>query len=161
MRTLLRASFVAALAGWLAIDLYMSCVYVAQGSTPLRLFQWDASNALGDAAYGGGWASAGLGLLLDYAVSLGWAAAAAVALRRSPLARAHPFAFGTLYGAVVMYLMVWAIVPLGRARHGAMTTQSFAIVLLGHVVFFGIPLVLTARRAMENERTLFGNTPAR
>jgi hypothetical protein len=48
----------------LAIDVYMSGVYQVHGISPLRLFQWDASNLLGKGAYAGGFGSAGIGLAL-------------------------------------------------------------------------------------------------
>ncbi|HEY5094206.1 MAG TPA: hypothetical protein VII69_03710 [Candidatus Eremiobacteraceae bacterium] len=104
----------------------MSGVYQVHGISPLRLFQWDASNLLGKDAYAGGFGSVGIGLALDLLVSLVWGAA---------------------FGVVVMIVMLWVLVPLGRATHGGMTISNFFTVLVGHTLFFGIPVALTARAA--------------
>lgn len=135
----------AAFAGWLAIDVYMSAVYVAFGSSPLRLFQWDASNALGPAAFNGGLASALLGLVLDFVVSLGWAVIAVYAMRRSERARRRPVLFGLLFGAIVMYVMIWILVPLGHAHQAARTPVNLLIVIAGHTLFFGVPVAAAVR----------------
>ena len=135
----------AAVAGWLAIDVYMAAVYLALGSTPLRLFQWDASNALGNAAYSGGWAAGTLGLVLDFIVSFAWAALAVYAMQRLRAVRDHPFAFGIVLGILVMCVMVYGLVPLGHARQAAFTLRSTLIMLVGHTLFFGAPVVLTVR----------------
>jgi len=140
-----KATIVSALVGWLAIDIYMSGVYLVHGNSPLRLFQWDASNLLGKDAYTGGFGSAEIGLVLDLLVSLAWAAACVFILARSAAARNHPVWFGSLFGAVVMVVMLWVLVPLGRATHGGMTLSTFLTVLVAHTLFFGIPLALTAR----------------
>src|SRR5471032_2913592 len=139
--TYVKAAILSALVGWLAIDVYMSGVYQVHGISPLRLFQWDASNLLGKDAYAGGFGSAGIGLALDLLVSLVWGAACVFILTRSSAARTHPVWFG----ALVMIIMLWVLVPLGRATHGGMTILSFFTVLVGHTLFFGIPLALTAR----------------
>lgn len=156
--TYVKAAIVSALVGWLAIDVYMSGVYQVHGISPLRLFQWDASNLLGKDAYAGGFGSAGIGLFLDFLVSLAWGAACVFAFSRSAAARSHPVWFGTAFGAVVMTVMLWVLVPLGRATHGGMTLSSFFTVLVGHTLFFGIPLALTARavgkfQAAQSERS--------
>lgn len=153
-----KATIASALIGWLAIDVYMSGVYLVHGNSPLKLFQWDASNLLGKDAYAGGIGSAGIGLFLDLLVSLAWGAACVFILSRSGAARSHPVWFGALFGAVVMLVMLWVLVPLGRAAHGGMTLSSFLTVLVGHTLFFGIPLALTARavggfQAAQSERS--------
>lgn len=49
--------------------------------------------------------------------------------------------------AVVMFVMLWVVVPLGLARQGAMTWTNFAIVLVGHTLFFGVPLAVVAGKS--------------
>lgn len=134
-----------AAAGWLAIDIYMSAVYLALGSTPLRLFQWDASNVLGNAAYSGGWAAGTLGLVLDFIVSFAWAVLAVYAMQHLTAARSHPVAFGIALGILVMCVMVYGLVPLGHARQAPFTLRGFLIMLFGHTLFFGVPLTLSFR----------------
>lgn len=140
----IKQALVAALAGWVGIDVYMSVADALRGTSPVLLFQWDASNALGQTAFSGGAGAVLLGLFLDYIVSLGWAIVAVIALERIRLVRAHPLTFGVILGAIVMYVMLWVLVPLGHAGQVRMTLSNFIIVLIGHTFFFGVPLVLTA-----------------
>src|ERR1700722_20169934 len=60
--------------GAVLIDLYLAISepWVAKGVTALLVMQWDASNALGAAAYSGGWATAALGTLMHFCVSIVW-----------------------------------------------------------------------------------------
>jgi hypothetical protein len=149
---ILKAVLLSAVAGWLAIDVCMSVVYILHGLPAIELFQWDASNVLGSAAFSGGVASATLGLFLDLVVSIGWGALCTLLMTRLALAWAHPAWFGTLFGAFVMYVMIWVVVPLGRAHNGTMTLTSFLTVLVGHTLFFGIPVALTVRRVADGGR---------
>ena len=66
---------ISGLCGAVLIDLYLviSEPWVAKGVTALLVMQWDASNALGAAAYTGGWATAALGTLMHFCVSIVWA----------------------------------------------------------------------------------------
>jgi hypothetical protein len=51
-----------------------------------------------------------------------------------------------------MYVMLWIVVPLGRAHSGTMSLSNFLTVLLGHTLFFGIPVALTIRSAADAGR---------
>ena len=78
---------IAGLCGAVLIDLYLAITepWVAKGVTPLLVMQWDASNALGAAAYRGGWLTAALGTLMHFCVSVIWGVlfvAAALRIRR-------------------------------------------------------------------------------
>lgn len=148
----LKPALLGACAGWVAIDVYMAAVYVALGSTPLRLFQWDASNALGNAAYSGGWAAGTLGLVLDFVVSFAWAALAVYAMQHLRAVRDHPFAFGIALGILVMCVMVYGLVPLGHARQAPVTLRGVLIMLFGHTLFFGVPVAYGVRAAFSGQQ---------
>jgi hypothetical protein len=96
--------------------------------------------------------SATFGLFLDLVVSIGWGALCTQLMNRLALAWAHPVWFGTLFGALVLYVMLWIVVPLGRAHSGAMSLSNFLTVLVGHTLFFGIPVALTVRRVADAGR---------
>ncbi len=120
-----------------------------QGVSPLRLFQWDASNFLGKSAYSGGVGSGALGLVADYIVSAVWASLCLLVMNRVIAAAKHPLVFGTVFGIVVMLTMIFVVVPLGHARHSPMTLVNFIIVLVGHTAFFGIPVALSLSLQMR------------
>jgi hypothetical protein len=136
----LLATLVAAFAGWLAIGAYLTIVRVILGDGPYVLFQWDASNLIGRAAFSEGLSAVALGLGLDYIVSLVWAAAALVAMQRYAAAARHPTGFGALFGAIVMGVMLFVVVPLGHAPRPHFTPPTFLNTLVAHTIFFGIPV---------------------
>jgi len=150
----LRAALIAAAAGWLAIDVYLTVVHVILGDGPYVLFQWDASNLIGRVAFSQGLRAVGLGLALDYIVSFVWAALCLVAMQRSATAARHPIVFGALFGAVVMGVMLFLVVPLGHAPRPHFTPWSFLNTLVAHTLFFGIPVawVLTLTTTGARER---------
>ncbi len=54
-----------------------------------QLLQWDASNAYGPQAFGGGWPMALMGLAMDFVVSLAWAALFTVLYEAMPTVRRY------------------------------------------------------------------------
>jgi hypothetical protein len=142
----LRTGIVAGLAGAIGIDLYLIVTetLVIRNATPLLVMQWDASNALGMAAFDEGWASAVLGTLMHFAVSVAWGTLfVAVALRLRRLLE-YPWLSGALLGIVAMGVMR-AVIHLGRAPiHPFPNAGYFLNILIAHVLFFGIPVALTA-----------------
>ena len=138
----LSTSAAAAVIGWAAIDLYLSIWYIARGTNPLILFQWDAANIVGRKAYDGGYAMGALGLLFDIMVSFGWALVLVAIASRNRGAANHPYLFGIIFGAVVMLVMFAAVVPLGHNPEPKWTLLSLAVSLSAHTIAFGIPMAL-------------------
>ncbi len=135
------------LVGWIGIDIYMSVLLSVQhAATPLQLFQWDASNALGAAAFSGGVASALLGLFFDLIVSLAWATAYVLLFARDARAERNVLVRGILFGAAVMIVMRWVVVPLGHAVSPPATAASIANLLAAHIISFGIPIAYAVSR---------------
>jgi len=151
-------AILAGLCGAILIDLYLVITepFVARGVTPQLVMQWDASNALGTAAYRGGWATAILGTLMHFTVSIVWGTIfVALALRIRWLTE-RPLLSGALLGVVAMAVMR-AIIHLGHAVVRPFpNVWYFLYILVAHVVFFGIPVALAAafllRRAITPRR---------
>jgi hypothetical protein len=121
--------------------------------TPLLVMQWDASNLLGRAAYGGGWASAAFGTLLHFCVSIVWGAIFVFAARRLSWLVHRPLAAGLLLGIVAMAVMR-AVIHLGHAVVRPFPSLwLFLYILAGHVLFFGIPVAAVASRRLRRPRT--------
>lgn len=150
IRTEASAIAAATLVGLTALSVYLVFVRVLFfHRTALSLFQWDASNALGARAIHGGLWTGFVGLLMDIAVTLIWAALYVAAARRFDPVLEHPTLAGAVYGAFVMAVMFGIIVPLGNAAHGAMSLPSFSNTLIAHVGFFGIPVAWTTTVVMR------------
>ena len=141
-KNFLTTSAFAAVVGWAAIDVYLSIWYIARGTNPLILFQWDAANIIGRKAYDGGYGMGALGLLFDIIVSFAWALVLVAIVSRNRNAANHPYLFGTLFGSAVMLVMFAAVVPLGHNPEPKWTLFSFAISLSAHTIAFGIPMTL-------------------
>jgi hypothetical protein len=137
-----RAAVVAGLAGNVAISAYLCVALPAFFNTPpLALFQWDASNIIGSNAFSGGWSAAALGFFFDCLVAIGWGAWFVLLYRRVPAVRRSPALWGLLFGVLVMLVMFYLVVPLGRA-HQSSNLPSLANGLVAHTVFFGLPVAL-------------------
>jgi hypothetical protein len=135
--------------GCVAIDLYLvvTHVWVFRDASAIAISQWDASNALGVAAFGGGLPTALLGFAMHLCVSIVWAAVYVFVALRSRAILARPIASGVLFGIVVMLVMKYLIVPLGHAHQVPGTPAQLLNQILAHVLAFGLPvaLVVSAR----------------
>jgi hypothetical protein len=136
-----RAAVIAGLAGNVAISVYLAITLALFFHTkPELLFQWDASNIVGNAAYSGGVGSAALGFLFDCIVSICWAAIFAAVYETFAPVRRMPAASGLLFGLVVMAVMLELVVPLGHARQASQAAPALINTAIAHTVFFGLPV---------------------
>lgn len=144
----LRAGAVVALTdGLWAVTLW---TVVLQKSSASRVFQGIARALLGDAAFTGGTVTTVVGVAMHLAVACGWAAAYALALRHSRAVRrtvsaCGPLLTGAVIGAVVWTVMDLLVLPLTRARATPVASTMFAVNLVGHMLFVGLPLALLVR----------------
>jgi hypothetical protein len=143
----------AGLAGAVAIDLYLIVVesFVMRIATPIVVMQWDASNALGMAAYRGGWATAALGTLMHFCVSSLWGILFTTVATRVGWLTSRPLASGTLLGILAMTVMR-GVIHFGHAVVRPFSAESFLVILIAHTLFFGIPVALVASRLLQTER---------
>lgn len=144
----------AAVVGFAAITLYLVIERAVSARLPIllclqQLLQWDASNAYGSAAFSGGWPTALIGLLMDFVVSLIWAALFTLLYETLTVVRRCLVPVGFCFGVVVMVVMLYGIVPLGHATQMHRTVSHVVNVLVAHTLFFGLPLALTVRAVLR------------
>ncbi len=149
----LQAILYSGLAGAFCIALYLvvTLSWVFHTATASRLFLWDASNVLGRDAFQGGLGTALFGCFLHLMVSMVWGAVFVLVLARTPAVVRHPIVSGILAGIGVMFVMRYAIVPLGGAPTSPYTWLSFANNLVAHTFFFGVPTLVVARYFTQKE----------
>jgi hypothetical protein len=146
-----RTAVISGLSGAILLDLYLLITepLVVKRATPLLVMQWDASNLLGMAAYRGGWATAAAGTLLHFCVSIGWGALFVLAALRIRWIVEHALTAGVILGIVAMTVMR-GIIHLGHAVVRPFPSfWLFLYILVGHVVFFGIPVALVATNLLR------------
>lgn len=124
--------------------LYAIGVNLPKGVAPARVLQSVASGLLGRAAYQGGLATALLGTMLHFLMTLAMAALFVAAARSIPAVRQQLVAAGLAYGAAVYFAMRWVVVPLSRFPGDL---RAIHPVELGvHAVGVGLVIALAARR---------------
>ncbi len=142
-----RRAILAGLVGAIGIDLYLSItlplLHVANG---IQLSQWDASNFLGDEAFRGGLSTAAIGLGMHVCVSVAWGIIFAFAFSRIAWIRAHPLLAGLIFGALVMQVMAYLVVPLGHASHPTPPFFQWLNNFIAHTLFFGVPVAWVVAR---------------
>jgi hypothetical protein len=117
-----------------------------QGQNPIQVLQYIASSLLGARSFSGGLASAGLGLLLHFAVSLVVGTLYILASRRIAVLRTQWVLVGLLYGAAVWAVMNLLVLPLTAVGHSAIPAAALANGLIGHALFVGLPIAFFAKK---------------
>ena len=117
-----------------------------QRLNPIEVLQYIASGALGQSAFRGGLATAGLGAVFHFIIA--WVAAAVFVLagRRIQFLRTQAIGFGLLYGAAVYFFMNYLVLPLSAVAPSRFHPGLFLNGVLGHALFVGLPIALYARR---------------
>jgi hypothetical protein len=147
MAKTVKAIILAGVTGAVLIDAYLfvTDVLILHSATGMTLFQWDASNVLGNAAYQDGWYAVLVGCALHLVVSLCWATVFVMLAQRVSLLTKAPIWIGALFGVLVMLTMWYLVLPVGHAMQPTLALVSTANVLIAHTVFFGIPVALVAK----------------
>jgi hypothetical protein len=114
------------------------------GIAPVRVWQGVASGLLGEAAFGKGWRSGALGLLLHFVIAFTAAAAFVEASRQVPLLARAYWITGPLYGVGVFLVMNLIVVPLSARPKRPASPQAMVIQLVIHILFVGLPIALAA-----------------
>jgi hypothetical protein len=126
----------------------------AYGSTFSRLWQGVASAAIGARALQMGGRGVAVGLLLHLLVALTWstvfvlAAAASASLQRALARPAGAIIVAIVYGPVIWLVMSLVVIPLATGRPPAFGFRWW-VQIVAHVPFVTLPLVFTARRALD------------
>ena len=103
------------LAGLIAGTIDIGAACLINGHGPIIICQAIASGVLGRASFHGGLNSAGLGLVLQWSMSIIIAAIYIVAAQLLPALRRAWLAFGLLYGVGIYFVMNLIVVPLSNA----------------------------------------------
>ena len=139
-----------------ALDILFAISFAAyNGMPPMRLLQSVASGVLGQGAYTGGGISAALGLILHFAMAIGFAGTFLLVSRRFPLLVYRPFIFGGLFGIAVFLFMRLVVLPWSAFPHPvSFRPLATTLDLLSHIFLFGIPIALAAREASPRGRPI-------
>ena len=116
-----------------------------QGQNPIQVLQYIASSLLGARSFTGGLSSAGLGLVLHFAVSLVVATIYIIASRHVAALRTQWMLVGLLYGAAVWAVMNLLLLPLTAVAQGPIATAALVNGLMGHALFVGVPCAFFAK----------------
>lgn len=160
------------LAGALDI-IYAFVVFgLTYGLTPMAVLHSVASGWIGrDAATGGGWRTAALGLATHFAITAIMAAVFVLAASRMKALTDHALIAGVLYGMILYVVMNYVVVPLSAAhasQHFAASAGEaierlqtafsalrptdpllLAGTILTHTALVGIPIALAAKWFLE------------
>lgn len=141
------------LAGFIAgtIDIGAACLIT--GLDPITICQAIASGVLGKASFQGGLQSAGLGLVLQWTMSIIIAAIYILAAQIMPVLRRAWLGFGLLYGVGIYFVMNLVVVPLSRAggRGYHFVPVRFAEDMAA-MLLFGAIVAWFARGTIPDER---------
>jgi uncharacterized membrane protein YagU involved in acid resistance len=128
--------------------LYNWLVTSVLGGVPIiSLYQYIASGALGESAFAGGIATAFIGVLSHFLISIVIAGVFIVGVDRIPFLRRYIIPGSLLYGFGVFIVMNLIITPLSAAPTlPAPTTPELILIILDHLLFYGLLLGIIVRR---------------
>ena len=147
--SLLRLSVIGGLIiGILHLIIQAWFVFSFLGKTPfISALQYIASGAMGNAAFTGGLATALLGLVLEFLMTIIIAGVFILSADRIPLLRQHVIVGSLLYGFGVFIVMVFIVLPLSAAPPlPAPQIWLFIEIILEHILLIGLPLGILVRR---------------
>lgn len=141
-------------AGLLVGTLDVGVAMAIYGKGPVIVLQSIASGLLGRQAYLGGLPVAGLGLLLQWAMSMLIAGIFMFAARRLPALIRRWVVCGIAYGAVAFVVMNYVVVPLSGAGHGLPHFSALRLLEnLFSMIVFGLIIAWFAQRYAQGSGT--------
>ena len=151
--SLLRLSVIGGLIiGLLHLIFQVGVVYDLLLKSPfIGSLQYVASGVMGDAAFTGGLATALLGVIIEFVMTIIIAGVFILSADRIPLLRRHVIIGSLLYGFGVFIVMNFIVLPLSAAPTlPAPPMWLFIEIILEHILLIGLPLGLLVR---WNDRT--------
>jgi hypothetical protein len=147
--SLLRLSVIGGLIiGTADVIIYHWFVQSVLGGVPLiTLYQYIASGALGESAFAGGIATALLGALFHFLISIVIAGVFILSADRISLLRRYVIPGSLLYGFGVFFVMNMIVTPLSATPPiPSPTTPQLIVAILDHIVVFGLLLGILVKR---------------
>ena|SRR5690349_3060037 len=121
-------------------------VSILFGIPLITFFQYIASGALGESAFAGGIATAFIGVLFYFLISIVVAGVFILGVDRIPLLRRHIIPGSLLYGFGVFIVMNMIVTPLSATPPlPTPTTAQLIVAILDHVLVFGLLLGMLVR----------------
>jgi hypothetical protein len=121
-------------------------VVVLRAFSLLGVLQWIASGAIGNAAFGGGLATAALGVVIHFGLAAFFTIAYWISSLRIGALRSHPVPIGILYVAAIWLVMDLAVLPQSGVPKTNFDPIVFTAFLLDHAFFVGLPIALAIKR---------------
>ena len=142
---IVKEAFAAGITGGIFLDLYLYVTTIAphQGSM-FAVWQFIASVAIGKVAFSS-MSYAWLGLLIHFAVSIGWAGGYAYLASRRRFMNERWAISGLVYG-IVVYMFMQIILLGANALKPPATPNDFLNAVVAHSVFFGLPVAFVVAR---------------
>jgi hypothetical protein len=116
------------------------------GLNPVQVLQYIASGLLGAKSSRGGLATAGVGVLVHFAIAFAVSAIYLLVSRRFAALRSRWVMFGLAYGAAVWAVMNLVVLPLTAVAPSHFTTAELLNGVIGHALFVGLPIALFASK---------------
>ena len=130
------------LGGIIAGTVDIGAASLINSAKPTRIMQVIASGLIGKSAFDGGAATAELGLVLQWAMSIIIASVFVVAVQWRPQFKRHWVGAGLAYGVVVFLVMNYVVLPLSAIGHAPrfrlvhFIEDGLAMLLFGIIVAF-------------------------
>ncbi|HET9907945.1 MAG TPA: hypothetical protein VFQ23_14940 [Anaerolineales bacterium] len=129
-------------------------VSILFGIPLITFFQYIASGALGESAFAGGIATAFIGVLFYFLISIVVAGVFILGVDRIPLLRRHIIPGSLLYGFGVFIVMNMIVTPLSATPPiPAPTTQELILIIVDHLLFYGLLLGILVRRNINKKES--------
>jgi uncharacterized membrane protein YagU involved in acid resistance len=117
-----------------------------QGQNPIQVLQYIASSLLGARSFSGGLATAGLGLVVHFAIALVVVGIYILASRRLAVLSTQWVLLGLLFGAAVWVVMNLVVLPLTAVAHSPIRTAALVNGVMSHALFVGLPSAFFAKK---------------
>lgn len=150
---MLWGGFVAGLLDGLDAIIYFG---IASGAQPAGIFRYIAGGLIGlEAARGGGWATALLGVVLHFVIAFGAAATYCLASLFLPSLVRRPLVWGPVFGIAVYLFMDFVVKPFSMlpAQGHWSSAAVFIDEILVHMLGVGLPIAWFASRATQNRQS--------
>jgi hypothetical protein len=117
------------------------------GLNPIQVLQFIASGLLGAAAFGGGLATAGVGVLVHFSITAILAAIYILTSRRLSALRSQWTIFGPCHGAAVWVVMNLVVLPHSAVAQAPITVAAAINGIIGHALLIGLPIAYFASKS--------------